>query len=162
MLLHVNFVLLNVRVTASTATVCNTYSTSSSVMYITETPLPVKLLDSKIIKSCIDLGKWRQLELPWLCQTYSLNIKTWNFLKQLFKIFINSCTSTTSYLTYSKQTCTCWLLTNLLLWHICISEIQFDISNTFSNTLNIHLCHSYIYPKLQKNNIPGITYNMKM
>lgn len=39
-----------------------------------------------------------------------------------------------------------------------ISEIQFDISETFSNTLNIHLCHPHIYSKLQKTTYQVLLY----
>lgn len=43
------------------------------------------------------------------------------------------------------------LAVNRLLWHICISEKQFDnINEIFNDTLNIHPHHPYIYLKLQK------------
>lgn len=79
---------------------------------------------------------------------YSMNIKTCNFLKHLF-LFLSIHTHLQPVIlhTVSKHLL---FTVNRLLWFICISEIQFDISKTFSNTLNIHLCHPHIYPKLQK------------
>lgn len=63
---------------------------------------------------------------------------------------------------YSKLFCIqwaniiCWLLTDLLPWHISISEIQLNISITFSDTLIIHSCHPYIYLKLQRTIYQGL------
>lgn len=97
-------------------------------------------------------------ELPSLSQMYSLNTKTWKNFKSIFFIFTKSLYYCLMLFHTNLQQVILHIVINYLLAgcfyllprHISISEIQFDISKTFSDTLNKHPCHPYIYLTLQK------------
>lgn len=153
-----DFVLLHIRVRTSTSSVRHTVP--NRVSCVSQKCNHLFNYNPKYLKVVLCCGKWWQPQLPCLCEMYHLNIKTWSFSKASFTKSVYYCLMfhanlqvilhivTNSYL----------LAVNRLLWHICISEKQFDnINEIFNDTLNIHPRHPYIYLKLQKNIVPGIT-----
>lgn len=149
-----DFVLLHIRVRTSTSAVRHTVP--NRVSCVSQKCNRLFNYNPKYLKVVLCCGKRWQPQLPCLCEMYHLNIKTWSFSKASFT-FTKSVYYCLMFHANLQQvilhivTNSYLLAVNRLLWHICISEKQFDnINEIFNDTLNIHPCHPYIYLKLQK------------